>query len=68
MLNVSRQYLVRQLDEGLIPFSRVGTHRRMKIEDLLAYKKQRDSSRRSALRKLTQLSEEFGGYPELPTK
>lgn len=68
MLNVSRQYLVRQLDEGHIPFSRVGTHRRVKIEDLLTYKKRRDSGRRSALRKLTQLSEEFGGYPELESK
>lgn len=68
MLNVSRQYLVRQLDDGLIPFNRVGTHRRIKIEDLLAYKKQRDSGRRSALRRLTELSEEFGGYSELPSK
>lgn len=65
MLNVSRQYLVRLLDKGVIPFSKTGTHRRIRIEDLLAYKRERDAERRSRLRNLTQQSEEYGGYEEL---
>lgn len=65
VLNVSRQYLVRLLDEGRIPCARVGKHRRLRIEDVLAFKEQRDRARGAALDHLTQLSEEFGGYDEL---
>ena len=65
LLNVSRQYLVRLIEAGAIPFKKTGTHRRLKIEDVLKYKRARDSERRSNLRKLTQLSEDYGGYEEL---
>jgi excisionase family DNA binding protein len=65
LLNVSRQYLVRVLDGGRIPFSKTGTHRRVKVEDVLAFKRRRDEERRGALDELTALSEELGGYEEL---
>jgi excisionase family DNA binding protein len=65
MLNVSRQYLVRILDEGRIPYSKTGKHRRLRIEDVLVYKEQRDKERRDKLGALTQMSEELGGYDEL---
>lgn len=65
LLNVSRQYLVRLLDGGQIPYRRVGKHRRVRIEDLLVYKQRRDSERRKALRDLTAKSEDLGGYDEL---
>lgn len=65
ILNVSRQYLVRLLDAGTIPCGRTGTHRRLRIEDVLSYKEHRDRERRAALDELTALSEEFGGYAEL---
>lgn len=66
LLNVSRQYLVRLLDEGRIPYGKTGKHRRLRIEDVLAFKEQRDKDRRAGLRELSRMTEEFGGYePEL---
>lgn len=62
LLNVSRQYLVRLLDEGRIPFRKTGKHRRLRIEDVLAFKAKRDEDRRAGLRELSQLTEDVGGY------
>jgi excisionase family DNA binding protein len=64
ILNLSRQYLVRLLDDGQIPFTRTGKHRRLRIEDVLAFKKTRDRDREERLAELTRLSEELGGYEE----
>ena len=66
ILNVSRQYVVRLLDDGHIPYRRTGTHRRIRMEDLLAYKRQRDRDRMASLDDLSRLSQEFGGYDEIP--
>lgn len=65
ILNVSRQYLVRLLDDGHIAYTKTGKHRRVRIEDVLAYKEKRDAERKSKLSKLTELSQEFGRYDEL---
>ena len=62
LLDVSRQYFVRLLDRGEIPFTKTGTHRRVKFGDLMDYKRRRDVERRKGLRELTQLSEEIGLY------
>jgi excisionase family DNA binding protein len=62
LLNVSRQYLVRLLDEGRIPFRKTGKHRRVRIEDVLSFKQTRDKDRRAGLRELSRMTEEFGGY------
>jgi len=65
LLNVSRQYLVRLLDEGSIPFTKTGKHRRVRMEDLLRFKAKRDQDRKSNLNELTSLSEAYGGCDEL---
>jgi len=62
LLNVSRQYLVRLLDQDELPYHRVGTHRRIKFGDLMGYKRRRDRERRSGLDELTRLSQELGLY------
>jgi excisionase family DNA binding protein len=65
LLNISRQYLVRLLEEKKLPFTKTGKHRRLRIEDVLVFKEQRDRERKAALDELVGLSEEFGGYSEL---
>jgi len=63
ILNLSRPFLVKLLDRGDIPYHRVGTHRRVQVEDVLAYRELRASRRREKLRELTELSEQLeGGY------
>ena len=62
LLNVSRQYLVRLLDDEKIPFSRTGTHRRIRFGDLMDFKQQRDEMRRQALSEMTRRSQEAGLY------
>lgn len=63
VLNVSRQFLVRLLERGDLPFERIGTHRRLAVEDVLAYRERRAELRRQKLDELTRLSEEYeGGY------
>jgi excisionase family DNA binding protein len=66
LLNVSRQYIVQLLNEERIPHRRTGTHRRLRLEDVLAFKRQRDQDRMAALDEIARMSQEFGGYDELP--
>lgn len=62
ILGVSRQYLVRRLEDGRIRFYRAGSHRRVCLNDLLAYKRQRDTGRLASIRKLAQADVEAGDY------
>ncbi len=63
ILNVSRPFLVKLLDRGDVPYHRVGTHRRLRVEDVLAYRELRAARRREKLRELTELSEQLeDGY------
>jgi excisionase family DNA binding protein len=62
LLNVSRQYLVRLVDEGRIPAGKTGKHRRLRLADVLAFKEMGDRARRASLRALTRATEAAGGY------
>lgn len=66
ILNVSRQYVVRLLESGKIPFTKTGTHRRVLFSEVMRFKQQRDAERAGSLDELTRLSEDYGGYDEIP--
>ena len=52
LLHVSRPFLIRLLEEGQIPFYKVGTHRRIRFDDLMDYKRNGDQQRLKALEEL----------------
>lgn len=63
MLNVSRPHLVKLLDEGQIPHTKTGSHRRIKFTDIMAYKADRDKVSREAMHELAEQAQELDmGY------
>ena len=59
-LNVSRPYLIGLLEAGKIPFTLVGTHRRVAFGDLLEYQREDHQSRRGVVDELTRMAGDLG--------
>jgi excisionase family DNA binding protein len=63
LLNVSRPHLIKLLEDGEIPHHRTGRHRRIRAEDLFAYRERRHQESQEALQALADLSQEHDlGY------
>jgi excisionase family DNA binding protein len=62
LINVSRPFLIKQMDAGVIPHHKVGTHRRVRFTDLMEYKKNIDAARSKVLTELVEESQRLGLY------
>ncbi len=62
LLGCSRPHIVKLLESGKIPFNKVGKHRRIRYEDLVAYKKEMKALQRKKLQELMGLDEDSGLY------
>ena len=62
LLGCSRPHIVKLLESGKIPFTRVGKHRRIRYEDLVTYKKEMKAIQRKKIQELMELDEETGLY------
>lgn len=64
LLGLSRPTLVRLLEEHEIPFERTSRHRRVRLDDVLAYRERRRVERRSALDEMTRQAVADGLYDD----
>jgi len=62
LVGCSRPHIVKLLDKGEIPSTKVGKHRRVRYEDVLAYKNQMKTEREARIIEMMRLDEEQGLY------
>ena len=63
LLNVSRPYMAKLVDEGKIPGRTVGKYRRVRFDDLMTYKRKDGDVRAKVINQLTAEAQELGmGY------
>ena len=62
LLSCSRPHLVKLLENGEIPYTMVGRHRRVKYEDVMKYKKQIKKEQEQRLIQMMKSDEESGLY------
>lgn len=62
ILGCSRPHLVKLLEEGRIPFVKIGKHRRILFEDVMAFKKQMKDEQKKHLIDMMNSDEELGIY------
>jgi excisionase family DNA binding protein len=60
MLNVSRPFLIKEMEAGRLPHHKVGSHRRIVLEDLLAYATRMREQQAGALQRLAENARELG--------
>ncbi|MFK7892678.1 MAG: helix-turn-helix domain-containing protein [Granulosicoccus sp.] len=68
LLNISRPTMVRLLENNEIPFTRIGSHRRVRAQDLFEYRDRNRIEREQALDEMVRLSAEMGLYDDEPTE
>lgn len=64
LLGYSRQVIVDLIKKNKLKASKLGTHRRIKLADLLDYMEEEDKRRDEAMAELVEHTEEIGGYDQ----
>jgi excisionase family DNA binding protein len=59
-LNVSRPFVVKEIEAGRLPFRKVGTHRRVAFEDLMIYAREMRKRQEHALERMAENARELG--------
>lgn len=59
MLNVSRPHIVKLLEDGIIPHKKVGSHRRILLEDLIEYDRKLKEQRDASLKNLAEQAQDL---------
>jgi len=59
-LNVSRPFVIKEIEEGRLPHRMVGTHRRVALTDLMAYAQRMNQNRTAALERMADNARELG--------
>jgi len=62
ILNVSRPYFIKLLENNQIPYKTTGKHRKVSMYDLIEYKTKREGLRKDKLNELSEISQELGLY------
>ncbi len=62
LLGCSRPHFVKLLQEGKIPFTKIGKHRRVKFEDVSKYKEQMKKEQKELIIQMMKSDEESGLY------
>lgn len=62
LLGCSRPHLVKLLESGKIPFTLIGKHRRVKFEDVMAYRSKLKARQEKLLMEMMKADEESGLY------
>lgn len=60
LLNISRPTLIQMVEQGLIPYRKVGTHRRIPFAKAMEYKRKLEADRKAALAELVAYDQEIG--------
>lgn len=60
ILNVSRPHLIKLLDNNEIPYTKTGSHRRIKVKDVMDYKENKDTQCRQSLSHMAEIMQENG--------
>lgn len=64
LLNISRPSLIKLLDAGELPYHRVRSHRRIRLSDLLDYRRRRDAAAEAAMRRIVERAQASGTYDD----
>lgn len=62
ILGCSRPHLIKLLEHGEIPFTKVGRHRRVKYEDVISYKRKMKEKQKALLIAMMKADEEIDLY------